>query len=91
MRRTQLYPEQLLNYLKKNLKKGYTRESLKWALVGQGHSRREIDRAFDKLNQELAKQAPILKTKPVIKYERIEPKIIPPVPEKKSILKRLFS
>jgi uncharacterized protein Smg (DUF494 family) len=65
------YLAQIKDYIKKNLKKGYTKESLYWALVNQGHSKREIDTAFRKVEQELANEAPILKTKPKITYERI--------------------
>ena len=67
------YTAQIVEYLKNNLKKGYTKESLKWALVNQGHSKLEIDRAFQKADSELAAEAPILKTKPEIKYEVIDP------------------
>jgi len=35
----------LIEYLQKNLKKGYKLEDLKWALVNQGHSRVAIDKA----------------------------------------------
>lgn len=75
MRKTVDYLGQVVNYIRKNLKKGYTKESLRWALVNQGHSRIEIDKAFKRTEQEMAKEAPILKTKPIIKYEIIEPKI----------------
>jgi len=38
--------KQIVDYLDKNLKKGYSLESLKWALVNQKHSRIEIDKAL---------------------------------------------
>lgn len=63
---------QLVNYLKKNLKKGYTVDSLKWALIRQGYSKTAVERAIEKTNKELAEKAPILKEKPVIKYEIID-------------------
>jgi hypothetical protein len=66
------YIGQIVNYLKSNLKKGYTKESLRWALVNQNHSRIEIERAFKEAEKQLASEAPILKTKPVIKYEIVE-------------------
>ncbi|MCH7568236.1 MAG: hypothetical protein IIA87_02340 [Nanoarchaeota archaeon] len=75
MRKTVDYLGQVVNYIRKNLKKGYTKESLRWALVNQGHSRIEIDKAFKRTEQEMAREAPVLKTKPIIKYEIIEPKI----------------
>ena len=63
------YIQKIIGYLKRNLRKGYTLDSLKWALVGQGYSKTSVERAIEELNKELAKQAPILKDKPVIKYE----------------------
>jgi len=36
----------IVDYLDKNLKKGYKLEDLKWALVNQKHSRIEIDKAI---------------------------------------------
>ena len=82
------YKSQLVNYIKKNLKKGYTKESLKWALFAQGHSKIEIERAFDRAEEEMAMDAPILKTKPEITYEIVEPKM--PKEEKKSFWKKWF-
>ena len=86
MRYDKNYLQQLAEYLKKNLKKGYTKESLKWALVNQGHSKIEVEKAIALVDAELASEAPVLKTKPIISYEIIEPK----VEEKKSFWKRLF-
>lgn len=66
------YVDKLKDYIKKNLKKGYTEESLKWALVGQGYTRSIIERAIDQVNMELAEKAPVLKSKPIIKYQIID-------------------
>lgn len=66
--------EELSDYIKVNIKKGYTKESLRWALINQGYSRMEVDKAFKRADLELAEAAPILKTKPEIKYEVVEPK-----------------
>lgn len=35
----------LIEYIQRNLKKGYKIDQLKWALINQGHSRTEIERA----------------------------------------------
>ncbi len=86
------YIQQLVNYLKNNLSKGYTLESLKWALVNQGYGRSEINRAVKLVNEELAKSAPLLKEKPVIKIKR-EPlldEIAPLTPTFSSRLKDFF-
>ena len=42
------YLKEIVDYIKKNLKKGYTKDSLKWALVKQGYPRLEVERAFKK-------------------------------------------
>ena len=82
------YIAELADYIKKNLKKGYTKESLRWALVNQGHSKREVEKALKRVDEELAAEAPVLETKPVINYEVVEPK--DGVVEKKGFWKRLF-
>lgn len=66
------YKNNIKNYFKKNLSKGYTLDSLRWALVNQGYSRVAIERAIRQVNKELAERAPILKEKPIIKYEIID-------------------
>lgn len=66
-----IYIEQIVNYIKKNLSKGYTLDSLKFALFDQGYSKSSIERAIQIVNKQLAKKAPILKEKPVIRIERI--------------------
>jgi hypothetical protein len=68
------YVGEIIDYIKKNLKKGYTLESLKWALVGQGHSKIEVEKAISQVELDLARTAPILKSKPEITYEVVEPK-----------------
>ena len=68
------YIEQLVSYFIKNLKKGYTEESLKWALINQGYSKISVEKALKLANEELAKKAPKFIEKPVIKYEIIEEK-----------------
>ncbi len=65
------YIQQLANYIKKNLAKGYTLDSLKFALQDQGYSRTSIDRAIELANEQLAKLAPKMIEKPVIKYEAV--------------------
>ncbi len=67
------YIGELAEYIKKNLKKGYTLDSLKYALIGQGHSKLEVEKAIKRVEDELAHAAPVLKTKPDITYEVVEP------------------
>ena len=70
--REEEYLRKIIEYLRGNIKKGYTIESLRWALVGQGYSRTSVERGIDEFNKELARQAPILKEKPTIKYEVVD-------------------
>lgn len=80
----------LVDYFKKNLKKGYTADSLKYALIRQGYPRVEINFALDTANKELAKEAPILKEKPKIDYEVVD-EYNHSLDVKKPWWKRLFS
>lgn len=66
------YKRKLVDYFKKNLKKGYTEESLKWALINQGYSRSIVETALEQSHKELAEKAPVLKEKPVINYQIID-------------------
>ena len=79
----------ILEYLKKNLSKGYTLESLKIALIKQGYLGVLIDQSIIKLNQELAKKAPVFKEKPRIKYEILD-EYNHPIKIKKPFFKRLL-
>lgn len=84
------YKKSLVDYFKKNLSKGYTQDSLKFALIGQGYSRAIVERALDQAHKELAEKAPILKEKPKIKYEIIDENN-KPVELKKPLLKKIFN
>lgn len=81
--------QKLVRYFKKNLAKGYTIESLKWALIKQGYSRILIDRAVRQTNIELAKKAPVIKEKPIIKYQIIDENN-QPIVIKKPFWKKIF-
>jgi hypothetical protein len=76
----------IAGYFKKNLKKGYTKESLKWALINQGYSRIEVDKAIRQAEEELASEAPMLKSRPEIE-RKVEPVSEEP---KKGFWKKLF-
>ncbi len=79
------YIKDIAEYIRKNLKKGYTKESLKWALVNQGYPRLEVEKAIRAVDEQMAADAPILRVKPEIRVE-----VVPPVEEKKSFWKRFF-
>ncbi len=44
----------LVEYFKKNIKKGYSADMLRIALINQGYSRTLIERAFNKAKEELS-------------------------------------
>ncbi len=85
----EVYKRKLVNYFKKNLVKGYTPDSLKFALMSQGYSRTAVDTAYEDAIKELAVKAPILEEKPKIKYEIID-EYDKPIIIKKSWWKRIF-
>jgi len=66
------YKQQLVDYFKKNLQKGYPPDSLKFSLIDQGYSRVAVDQAFTEANKELAAKAPEFKEKPRITYEVLD-------------------
>lgn len=41
----------LIEYIQKNLKKGYKLEDLKWSLINQGHSRVAVDKAVKSVSE----------------------------------------
>jgi len=79
--------QQIADYIKKNLAKGYTLESLKFSLMNQGYSRTSIEQAEELLHKELAEKAPIMKEKPQIIYKAIPEEDI----KKPGIFKRFFN
>lgn len=83
------YKRKIVDYVKKNLKKGYTEDSLRWALINQGYSKISVEDALRRVHMELAQKAPILKEKPVIKYEILD-EDNNPIEIKKSFWKRIF-
>jgi hypothetical protein len=80
---------QLINYLRKNLAKGYTLDSLRIALIRQGYSVSIIEKAIGELNKEMSKKAPVFKEKPRIRYQIIDEKD-EPIKFKKPFWKRIF-
>ena len=64
--------EQINDYIMRNLRKGYTSDSLKWALINQGYSRSIIEKSLEETQKEMAKEVPVFKEKPVINYEVLD-------------------
>ena len=71
------YIQQLANYVKKNLVKGYSLDSLRWALVRQGRNRTEVEKAIMLAQEQMAAAAPRFQPSRVIiekKEEKAEKK-----------------
>lgn len=82
------YMQNLVDYSKKNLRKNYTPDSLRWALINQGHSRIEVDKAIIQAQNELVRES----TKPATSTQLIQQSQpqIEIEPEQKSWWKRIF-
>jgi len=85
MYKPQDHVQQLADYIKRNISKGYTLDSLRFSLISQGYSRISIEKAIQLTNEQLAAQAPIMKEKPQIIY-----KAITEITEEPSFFKKLF-
>lgn len=74
----------LIDYIQRNLKKGYKLDQLRWALINQGHSRTEIERAMKYVTdlQEAQKAKRTEEPAPEVLQEP------PKIEEKKSAWKR---
>lgn len=79
----------LVDYIVKNSSKGYSRESLRWALIKQGNMKHEVDKAFQMADAELASSRPA-QPKAEPKMEVINNNTPSVEPEKRSFWKRLF-
>ena len=78
------YTQQLADYIKRNVAKGYTTEALRWALVNQGHMRTQVDKALLLATEQMAAAAPKME-KPVLQ-EALPVEL----PKKKGFLEWLF-
>lgn len=81
------YTKNLVEYAKKNIQKGYTADSLRWALVNQGHSRIEVDKALAAAQSEVSKQT---QQTSVQQVKQEQPQVQQVEPEKQSFWKRMF-
>jgi hypothetical protein len=63
--------QDIADYIKKNLKKGYTLDSLRYSLISQGYSKISVENAIDLANKQMAKEIPSIKERPEIIYKVI--------------------
>ncbi len=83
------YKRKIIDYLKKNTRKGYPIQTLRFALINQGYLRPMVDDAIEQAMKELAKEAPVLKEKPQIEHAVVaEDNVV--IPIKKPWWKRIF-
>lgn len=61
----------VVDYFKKNISRGYSSVSLKWALIQQGYSRILVENALEKAKKELSEEEKTkeYKEKPKITYQ----------------------
>ena len=91
MKKDETYITSTVNYIKRNLQKGYDKDSLKWALINQGNSRIEVDKAFVQAEKEIASEsvAQAKRLSSIQPAPRIEP-IMSEVEKKKGFFSRFF-
>tara|TARA_Y100000310_G_scaffold314023_1_gene363021 strand:+ start:1912 stop:2199 length:288 start_codon:yes stop_codon:yes gene_type:complete len=63
--------EQLTDYIKNNLVKGYNQDTLRFSLISQGYSKISVEKALENANKEIAETVPEMKEKPQISYRQI--------------------
>ena len=66
------HTQQLADYIKKNLKKGYTIDSLRFSLINQGYTKISVENAIELANKQLATEIPLIKERPEIIYKIVE-------------------
>lgn len=81
----------LVDYIKKNSQKGYSRDSLRWALIKQGNMKHEVDKAFEIAQSELARQNTAVQPKVEPNMEVITSNTPAAEEDKPSFWKRFFS
>ncbi len=89
--RSKDYLQQLADYIKKNIAKGYTVDSLRFSLQAQGYSRVSIENAITIANEQLAAAAPAMKEKPQISYKLMTPDSIYTYEKGGGFFKKIFS
>ncbi len=81
------YKTRLVEYLKKNMRKGYPAVTLRVALINQGYLRTTVDDALKETIKQMASEAPVIKEKPEIEHEIITDE---PVVVKKSFWQKII-
>ncbi len=83
------YKKRLVDYVKRNLAKGYTADTLRWALIRQGNSRSVVELAIDEAKRDLDAEAAKVE-EPKVEYLDTDNFQSGEEQPKKSFWKRLF-
>jgi hypothetical protein len=90
--RDENYIKETVDYLKRNMAKGYSLDSLKWALINQGKSRVLIEKSVEIVREEMKKEQEIKS----LQSKQVQPQIVEMIreeeqqPRKKGFFSRIF-
>ena len=65
------YVIKLAEYVRKNIAKGYTIDSLRWALINQKHSRTTVEHAVELAQKQLAASAPKIEAPKKVEFVEV--------------------
>ena len=85
--------EQLTEYIKNNLVKGYNQDTLRFSLISQGYSKISVEKALENANKQIAETVPEMKEKPQIIYRQVIDRTQPmeiSQPKRKGFFKNIF-
>jgi len=80
----------LAKYIRQNLSKGYSMDSLRWALVRQGYSRPIVERAIELVEKELTIKQASVNEKPIIEHQILDENDNP-IEVKPSLFRRIIT
>jgi len=89
MKKDENYLSDKISYIKRNLQKGYKKDSLKWALINQGNTRQEVDKAFIQAEKELSQEESLRRER--LASMQPPPQIEPLLPEEDKPKRGFFS
>jgi len=89
MKKDETYLSEKVNYIKRNIQKGYNKDSLKWALINQGNTKQEVEKAFAQAEKEMENEQ--LEDKKRLAKAQPAPRIEPILPEQEEKKKGFFS
>ena len=64
--------KKIMEYLEKNAAKGYDLDSLKWALIKQGHSRTDVISAIEQVKETLPRKSPVVESPKIQEIQELD-------------------